>query len=88
MAIILLRVILFVLDNIYILQWAPVKGCSLFLRSLYMSDTEIIKEYHEKIKECNKIIQENTRLNLQLREALKEIEGLKQDLQHLIENNS
>lgn len=53
-----------------------------------MGDTEIIKEYHEKLKECNKIIQENTRLNLQLREALKEIEGLKQDLQHLIENNS
>lgn len=88
MVIILLKVILFVLDNISFLQWAPVKGCSLFLRSLNMSDTEIIKEYHEKLKECNKIIQENTRLNLQLREALKEIEGLKQDLQHLIENNS
>lgn len=53
-----------------------------------MSETKIIQEYNEKLKECHKIIQENTQLNLKLREALREIEGLKQDLQHLIEVNS
>lgn len=53
-----------------------------------MNEKDIIQEYRDKIKECNEIIRENTRLNLKLREALKEIEGLKQDLQHLIEANS
>ncbi len=53
-----------------------------------MNEKDIIQEYRDKIKECNEIIRENTRLNLKLREALKEIKGLKQDLQHLIEANS
>lgn len=53
-----------------------------------MNEKDIIQEYRDKIKECNEIIRENTRLNLKLREILKEVEDLKQELQHLIESNS
>lgn len=53
-----------------------------------MNEKDIIQEYRDKIKECNKIIRENTRLNLKLREVLKEVEDLKQELQHLMESNS
>lgn len=53
-----------------------------------MNEKEIIQEYRDKIKECDEIIRENTQLNLKLREVLKEIEDLKQNLQDLIELNS
>lgn len=53
-----------------------------------MNEKDLIQEYNDKLKECEKIIRENTQLNLKLREALNEVNGLKQDLQQLIKLNS
>lgn len=53
-----------------------------------MEEKDIIQEYTEKIKQCNDIIKNNKKIARQLRAKLKEVEDLKQELQHLIELNS
>lgn len=88
MVIIRLKAILFILDNIFFTMGTYKRVLIVFLRSLTMNEKEIIQEYRDKIKECDEIIRENTQLNLKLREALKEIEDLKQNLQDLIELNA
>lgn len=53
-----------------------------------MDERDIIQEYHDKLKECELLIQENKKTARQLRTALKAVEEMRQELQQLIELNS
>lgn len=53
-----------------------------------MDEKDLLREYIEKLKQCDEIIKNNKKIARQLRAELKEVEDLKQQLQQLIELNS